>query len=349
MADITTELITPRSPENRTVSILVPFYNEAEVLPMLFVRLNAVMDSMPEYNWQVVLVNDGSKDNSLMIATQMHYDDNRWQIVDLSRNFGKEVAMMAGLDYVSGDCVIIMDADLQDPPELIPEMLHYWLKGYDDVYATRRDRGRESWLRKRLSLLYYRLLQQSTRIPVLQNAGDFRLLDRMCIDALCQLREVQRYTKGLFTWIGFRKKEITFDRGDRAAGTTKWNFWKLLGLAIEGFTSYTTVPLRISTFLGLIVSFLAFCHMSYFLIKTWFWGDSVQGFPTLVVLVLFLGGTILLSLGIMGEYIGRIFNETKHRPAYFVRTSTTPPYFVPGVQPTSVTIVENLTEGIKKN
>jgi len=304
------------------VSILIPFFNEAEVLPLLFDRLNAFMDCHTECQWEVLMVNDGSTDNSLLMVDQMHRKDNRWQYIDLSRNFGKEVAMMAGLDYVSGDCVVIMDADLQDPPELIPQMIALWRQGYDDVYATRRDRGKESPLRKHLSLTYYRILQHATKIPVLQNAGDFRLLDRCCIDALKQIREVQRYTKGLFCWIGFKKKEITFDRCDRAAGQTKWNYWKLFGLAIEGITSYTTMPLRISTIAGIIASLSAFVVMVYFLTKTLIWGDDVQGFPTLVVLMLFLGGLTLLSLGLLGEYIGRIFNETKGRPAYFVRTST---------------------------
>ncbi|MDE7427625.1 MAG: glycosyltransferase family 2 protein [Muribaculaceae bacterium] len=321
-------MVTPRKLsqiKKPLISVLIPFYNEKEVLPILFQRMNSFMDSMPEYDWEVVMVNDGSSDTGLLQVMQMHESDARWQFVDLSRNFGKEVAMMAGLDYVHGDCVVIMDADLQDPPELIPEMISWWLRGYDDVYATRRSRGSESWLRRRLSLSYYSMLQRTTKIPVLQNAGDFRLLDRICINALCSMPEVQRYTKGLFTWIGFRKKEITFDRADRAAGKTKWNLWKLMGLAIEGITSYTTVPLRISTFVGLGVSLAAFGFMMYYLIKTLLWGDAVQGFPTLVVLLLFLCGVILLSLGIMGEYIGRIFIETKRRPAFFVREASLKP------------------------
>lgn len=317
--------VTPRQiPQERKllISVMIPFFNEEEVLPILFQRMNSFMDSMPEYNWEIVMVNDGSTDTGMLLVKQMNETDTRWQYVDLSRNFGKEVAMMAGLEYVHGDCVVIMDADLQDPPELIPEMISWWLKGYDDVYATRRSRGRESWLRRRLSLSYYSILQRTTKIPVLQNAGDFRLLDRICINALCEMPEVQRYTKGLFTWIGFRKKEITFDRAERAAGKTKWNLWKLMGLAIEGITSYTTVPLRISTFVGLAVSLAAFGFMIYYLVKTILWGDVVQGFPTLVVLILFLGGVILLCLGIMGEYIGRIFIETKRRPAFFVREAS---------------------------
>ncbi len=306
----------------RKVSVMIPCYNEHSVLPLLFARMNEFINTMPGYDWEILMVNDGSSDDSMMQIMQMHIHDRRWQYVDLSRNFGKEVAMMAGLDYVTGDCVVIMDADLQDPPELIPEMLRYWQEGYDDVYATRRSRGKESWLRRRLSLSYYSLLQRTTHIPVLQNAGDFRLLDRICIDALRSMREVQRYTKGLFTWIGFRKKEITFDRADRAAGQTHWNFWKLLALAIEGITSYTTIPLRISTVVGFVTSIGAFIATIYFLLKTWLLGDPVQGFPTLVILILFLGGVILLSLGIMGEYIGRIFNETKERPAYFVQQTS---------------------------
>lgn len=310
------------SAPRRKVSVMIPCYNEHSVLPLLFARMNEFINTMPGYDWEILMVNDGSTDDSMMQIIQMHMRDRRWQYVDLSRNFGKEVAMMAGLDYVTGDCVVIMDADLQDPPELIPEMLRYWQEGYDDVYATRRSRGKESWLRRHLSLSYYSLLQRTTRIPVLQNAGDFRLLDRICIDALRSMREVQRYTKGLFTWIGFRKKEITFDRADRAAGQTHWNFWKLLALAIEGITSYTTIPLRISTVVGFITSIGAFIATIYFLLKTWLLGDPVQGFPTLVILILFLGGVILLSLGIMGEYIGRIFNETKGRPAYFVQQTS---------------------------
>jgi glycosyltransferase involved in cell wall biosynthesis len=248
-----------------------------------------------------------------------HENDSRWRYVDLSRNFGKETAMMAGFDYVTGDCVVIMDADLQDPPEIIDEMVKLWEQGYDDIYGRRKTRGQEPWLRKKLTLLYYNILQHLTKIPVLQNTGDFRLLDRICIDALKRLRETQRYTKGLYCWIGFKKAEVLFDRGDRAAGTSKWNFFKLLSLAIEGITSYTTVPLRIATVMGFITSLGSLVLMFYYLVKTILWDDPVSGFPTMIVVMLFLGGSILFSLGILGEYIGRIFSEVKRRPAYFVR------------------------------
>ena len=303
----------------KKVSILIPFYNEQEVLPMLFDRLSLLIKDNASYDWEVVLVNDGSSDNSLCVVKQMHIKDSRFRYIDLSRNFGKEVAMMSGLDYVTGDCVVIMDADLQHPPEVIPDMLKLWEEGYDDIYGKRKSRGKEPWLRKNLSLLYYKLLQKTTRVEVLQNVGDFRLLDRICIDALCSMRESQRYTKGMFQWIGFKKKEILFDQEDRVAGSTKWNYLKLIGLAIEGITSYTTSPLKIATIMGLIVSMCAFCYMIYIIIKSLVIGDPVAGYPTIMVVMLFLGGVQLLSLGIIGEYIGRIFNETKNRPGYFVR------------------------------
>ena len=303
----------------KKVSLLIPFYNEQEVLPMLYDRVKTLIDSNSMYNWEILLVNDGSTDNSLCAVKQMHMRDSRFRYIDLSRNFGKEVAMLAGLDYVTGDCVVIMDADLQHPPELIPDMLKLWEEGYDDIYGKRNNRGKEPWLRKKLSLLYYRLLQKTTKVHVLQNVGDFRLLDRICVDALISMRETQRYTKGMFQWIGFKKKEILFDQDARIAGDSKWNYFKLIGLAVEGITSYTTSPLKIATVMGLIVSLCAFGYMLYIFLKALFIGDPVAGYPTIMIVMLFLGGVQLLSLGIIGEYIGRIFNETKNRPVYFIR------------------------------
>ena len=303
----------------KKVSILIPFYNEQEVLPSLFERLQSLIDSNDNYQWEVMLINDGSTDNSLCLVKQMRLRDKRFRYIDLSRNFGKETAMLAGFDNVTGDCMVIMDADLQHPPEVIPQMLKLWEEGYDDIYGKRNNRGKEPWLRRKLSLLYYKLLQKTTNVSILQNVGDFRLLDRICIDALRSMRESQRYTKGMFQWIGFKKKEFTFDQDDRVAGNTKWSYIKLLNLAIEGITSYTTSPLKIATVMGLIVSVCAFIYMLFVLIKAIAVGDPVAGYPTIMVVMLFLGGVQLLSLGIIGEYIGRIFNETKNRPAYFVR------------------------------
>lgn len=303
----------------KKVSILIPMYNEQEVIPTLFERVSALMNNNPSYEWEVVMVNDGSRDATLTLCVSLHNKDKRFHIVDLSRNYGKETAMMAGFDIVTGDCVVIMDADLQHPPEVIPSMLEKWEEGYDDVYGRRITRGKEPWLRKKLSLLYYSMLQKTTRIPILENVGDFRLLDRSCIEALKKLRETHRYTKGLFCYIGFKKTDVPFEQADREAGTTKWNFFKLFAFAIEGITSYTTAPLRMATFLGLIVSVCALVYLLYIVIRTLIIGDPVAGFPTLMVSILFLGGVQLLTLGIMGEYIGRIFNETKNRPNYFIR------------------------------
>lgn len=267
----------------------------------------------------MLTVNDGSTDSTLAMLMQMHRRDSRWHYVDLSRNFGKETAMLAGMDYAKGNCVVIMDSDLQHPPEEIPRMISLWEKGYDDVYGVRRQRGREPWIRKKLSLMYYRILQKTTRIPVLQNTGDFRLLDRVCIDALTAMRECQRYTKGLYCQIGFKKASFEFDQQDREAGQTKWNMRSLAGLAVDGVTSYTTAPLRIATVMGLVVSAIAFIYMVWVFAKAAIYGDPQAGFPTIMTVMLFLGGVQLLTLGILGEYVGRIFNEVKHRPPYFVR------------------------------
>lgn len=302
----------------KKVTILIPCYNEEASLPALRTALLSMMEQNESYDWEVLMINDGSKDHTLSIIKDFRKSDHHFAYIDLSRNFGKEAAMLAGFDYAKGDCMVIMDADLQHPPTLIPEMLKYWEEGYEDVYAKRISRGKESWMRKQLSLLYYKMLQHTTRVEILQNVGDFRLLDRKCIDVLKQLRETERYTKGMFCWIGFKKKEILFQQGDRVAGQSSWNFWSLFNLAIEGITSFTTAPLRISTVLGFGVSILALLYMLYIVAKTLIWGEPVQGFPTLMIAILFLGGVQLISVGIIGEYIGRIFNETKNRPVYIV-------------------------------
>ena len=303
----------------KLVSILIPCYNEQASLPTLYTELSKVINGLSDYDFEIFFVNDGSKDNTLDLIKAFHEADKRISYVDLSRNFGKENAMLAGFDHVKGDCMIIMDADLQDPPSLIPQMLQAWEEGYDDVFARRIDRGSESLLRKIFSLAFYKILDHSTRFDILQNVGDFRLLDRRCIDALKQLRENERYTKGMFCWIGYKKKELVFNRQDRVAGKSNWNFWSLFNLAIEGITSFTTAPLRMATIMGFVIALLSFCLMLFYGIKTIIYGDPVQGFTTLIVVVLFLGGVQLISIGILGEYIGRIFNETMHRPTYLER------------------------------
>lgn len=303
----------------KKITLLIPAYNEELSLPSLYKELVGLMDNQPNYEWEVLFVNDGSKDKTLECIKELRVSDKRINYVDLSRNFGKERAMLAGFDYATGDATVIMDADLQDPPSLIPEMIKYWEEGYDDVYALRKDRGKESWLRKKLSLAFYDILQRSTRIEVLPNVGDFRLLDRSCIEALKKLRESERYTKGMFCWIGFRKKEIKFDRGNRTAGNSSWNFFSLFGLAIEGITSFTTVPLRFATIMGVIVSLISFIYIMYIILKVFLWGEPVQGYPSMMCVILFLGGVQLLSLGIIGEYLSRVFSESKNRPTYIAR------------------------------
>lgn len=304
----------------KLISILIPCYNEALSLPILIPKLEDIANNLKQYDWEILCVNDGSKDNTLEVLRELRQIYNRVNYIDLSRNYGKENAMLAGFDYVKGDCMVIMDADLQHPPHVILQMLEKWEEGYDDVYASRLTRGKESWLRKKLSLLYYRILQRSTRLEVLPNVGDFRLLDRRCINALKQMRENNRYTKGMYCYIGFKKTYVTFETEDRIAGESSMNYKTLINLAIEGILSYTIVPLRIATVIGVLTSLFAFIYMLVVFIKTLLYGDPVQGYPTMMIVILFLGGIQLLALGILGEYIGRIFTETKNRPVYFVRT-----------------------------
>ena len=303
----------------KTVSLIIPAYNEQESLHALYNSLCELMESHKQYNWEVLFINDGSRDNTEAIIDGFIAQDQRIATVVLSRNFGKEAAMLAGFDYVTGDCAIILDADLQHPVSAIPQMLQYWEEGYDDVFARRKSRGDNSKLRKMLSRAYYSLLQHTSDIDVLPDVGDFRLLDRKCIDTLRTLREQCRYTNGMYAWIGFKKKEIVCDQHERVAGTSKWNFFSLFNLAIEGVTSFSVTPLRISSILGFIISIVAFIYMMIIIAKTLIWGESVAGYPSLMCIILFLGGIQLLSLGIIGEYLGRIFNETKNRPTYIAR------------------------------
>lgn len=302
----------------KKISILIPAYNEQEVLQHLYERLVKLAGDTSAYDFEFLFVNDGSRDQTLEMIKNYAEKDRRVAYLNLSRNFGKEIAMIAGLDYVTGDATVIIDADLQDPPELIPQMIKYWEDGYDDVYAKRRSRAGESWFKRLTSDYYYKVLQKTTTIPIQRDTGDFRLLDRRCVEALRQFRESQRNAKGMFSWIGYKKKEILYDRDPRAAGETKWNYFKLANLAIDGITSFTIAPLRIASVFGIIISFAAFIYILYLVVRTILFGTDLAGYPSMMAVILFLGGVQLLSLGVMGEYIGRIFNETKHRPLYFV-------------------------------
>ena len=302
----------------KTITLLVPVYNEESVLPQLFKRLDEFTKNTPNYQFEFLFINDGSTDKSFSIIAEQSKKDSRISYINLSRNFGKEIAMIAGIDHVKSDALVIIDADLQDPPELIQEMISYWENGYDDVYARRNNRQGETWLKKKTSQWYYRILQKSTNIPIQVDTGDFRLLDRRCIEALQKFRESQRNTKAIFSWIGYKKKEIFYDRDPRLSGQTKWNYRKLLNLAIDGITSFTTAPLRMATIFGFIISLIAFIWIIYLLVRPLFGVSTGAGYSSLMAVILFLGGVQLLSLGIIGEYIGRIFIETKNRPLYLI-------------------------------
>lgn len=302
----------------KTISILIPAYNEEAVLERLFTRLANLANETKDYAFEFLFINDGSKDKTLDIIKDYAEKDPRVSYINLSRNFGKEIAMIAGLDHVTGAATVIIDADLQDPPELIPEMIKLWEEGYDDVYAKRRTRSGESWLKRFTSKQYYKTLQRVTHVAIQEDTGDFRLLDQRVVEAIRQFRDTQRNAKAIFSWVGFHKKEILYDRDERAAGETKWNYIKLVNLAIDGITSFTTAPLRVSTYIGAGISALAFLYLVFLVIRTIFFGTDLAGYPSMMAVILFLGGVQLLSLGIIGEYVGRIFNETKQRPLYLI-------------------------------
>ena len=302
----------------KKISIIVPAYNEEESLPFLCERLTKLIDSIENYEFEVLFINDGSKDRTLELIKEIRKKDKRFCYVNLSRNFGKEVAMMAGLDYAKGDAVIFIDADLQDPPELIPELIKYWEEGYDDVYARRKSREGETFLKKFTSKLYYQVLQKLSKVEIQKDTGDFRLLDRRCVNALRKLRESQRCSKSMFSWIGYKKKEVLFDRDARVAGKTKWNYKKLVALVIDGITSFTTSPLRLSTYISIPTFIILGVYFIYVIAKACIIKEAIQAYQAIILLILFFSGIQILLFGIVGEYLGRIFNETKNRPLYLI-------------------------------
>lgn len=304
--------------QRQSVTIVVPVYNEEDVLQMFYDRATQVIEKAPDYDFELLFVDDGSSDRSKDVVDSLAQRDQRVSYIGLSRNFGKERAILAALDSVNTDAAIIIDADLQDPPELMLEMLEAWSQGYQDVYAQRRSRAGETWMKKMTASLYYRTLQSVTKVKIQKDTGDYRLLDRVCIDALRQFRETERNSKAMFSWIGFRKLGILYDRDPRAAGKTKFNYRKLTNLAVDGLTSFTTAPLRFATFVGIFVSILAFIYLAVIVVRALIFGSDVAGYPSMMATLLFLGGVQLLSLGIIGEYVGRIFNESKQRPPYLI-------------------------------
>ncbi len=303
-----------------SLTIVVAAYNEEAALPLLHARLAAVLDALP-LDSRVLYVDDGSRDGTWAVLGQLADADPRVGLLRLSRNFGKELALTAGLDHVDSDAALVLDADGQDPPELLPAFIAKWREGFDVVYGTRSARAGESWLKRATARAFYRVINRLSQTPIPSDTGDFRLMSRRALAALRTVRERQRFMKGLFAWVGFVQAAIVYERGPRLAGVSKFSYWRLWNLALEGITGFSTVPLRAATYLGLATALVAFTYGAWIIAKTWVWGDPVQGWPTMMAVVLFLGGVQLVALGIIGEYLGRLYLEAKHRPLYLLRDS----------------------------
>lgn len=313
---------TPRVPKpspaaTAVVSAVVPLFNEEAVLPAFHRRLAAALAALGD-TWEIVYVDDGSSDATTTLLKTLHAAEPRVGIARLSRNFGKDAAMSAGLMLARGRAVVVIDADLQDPPELIAPMLSAWRDGADVVNMRRRTRAGEGWLKLATAHAFYWAINRLSEVPIPENVGDFRLLSRRAVDALNRLPERNRFMKGLFTWIGYTQVTLDYDRQPRAAGRTKWRYWKLWNFALEGITGFSTAPLKLATYVGLASASAAFAYAGYFLVKTLLMGEPVRGFPTLIVAVLLLGGLQLMATGIVGEYLARLFIESKDRPLYLI-------------------------------
>ncbi len=313
-------MTVPAAPHNR-LTLVVAAFNEADSLPLLRPRLAAALDGVMRDHGilgSILYVDDGSTDATWQVMQELAALDGRVSLLRLSRNFGKELALTAGLDRVVEGAALILDADGQDPPELASQFVAFWLDGYDDVHGTRLAREGEGWLKRATAHSFYRVMGRLSKTPIPADTGDFRLLSPRALDALRQLRERNRFMKGLFGWVGFNRIALPYHRGPRAAGTTKFNFWHLWNLALEGITSFSTAPLRLATYLGLATALVAFCYGVWIIGKALLWGDAVQGWPTMMAVILFLGGVQLIALGLIGEYLGRLYEESKHRPLYVV-------------------------------
>ncbi|QNP41221.1 glycosyltransferase family 2 protein [Lysobacter solisilvae (ex Woo and Kim 2020)] len=300
------------------LTVVVAAFNEAQALPLLHPRLRAVLDGMPDVEGRVLYVDDGSRDATWAVLQRLAEQDPRVGLLRLSRNFGKEAALTAGLDHVEAGAALILDADGQDPPELIPQFVAKWREGYDDVHGTRIEREGESWLKRSTAHAFYRVIGRLSHTPIPADTGDFRLLSPRSLAALRQLRERHRFMKGLFGWVGFNTTAIPYHREARAAGSSKFNLWRLWNFALEGITSFSTAPLRLATYCGLMTAAVAFAYASWIVVKALLWGDPVAGWPTMMAVILFLGGVQLIALGLIGEYLGRLYEEAKQRPLYLV-------------------------------
>jgi glycosyltransferase involved in cell wall biosynthesis len=303
----------------RLISLVVPMYNETEALGALFSRLDAVLPSLDSYAFEIVCVNDGSTDATLEQLTQIAQSRREIVVVDLSRNFGKEAALSAGLAIASGDAIVPIDADLQDPPEVIGEMLAKWEEGFEVVLAKRGDRSSDTAAKRFTARSFYRVHNAVADVKIPDDVGDFRLMDRVVVDALNALPESRRFMKGLFAWVGFRSTTIEYRRDPRSAGTTKFNAWKLWNFALEGIASFSISPLKIWTYVGVVVALFAMGWGGWIAVRTLVWGVDVPGYASLLVAILLLGGLQLVGIGMIGEYLGRAFIESKRRPAYLIR------------------------------
>ncbi len=305
----------PIAPE---ISVVVPLHNEEANIAELYARLRKLMDARNE-TWELICVNDGSSDGTLATLLNLRRADPRVKIINLSRNFGKDIALTAGIDHAVGDAVIPLDADLQDPPELIGELVDSWRQGHDVVNATRRSRLSDSWLKRTSAAIFYHFLNKITVVRIPPNTGDFRLLSRPVVEVLKKMPERARFMKGLFSWVGFTQGTVYYDRPPRHAGTSTWNYWRLWNFAIDGFTSFSSIPLKVWSYLGLVCSLLSFVYAGFLILRTIIRGIDLPGYASIMVVMLFLGGVQLISLGVVGEYLGRIYDEVKGRPLYVVR------------------------------
>lgn len=300
------------------ISIIVPCYNEEQGLEILFERLLRILDRL-SLSYEVICVDDGSRDQTLEYLIDYHNRYPEIKVISLSRNFGKDIALTAGLENAQGKAIIPIDADLQDPPELIEQLVAKWREGYDVVSGKRRSRQGESWVKKTTANAFYRIISRISSVPIPRDTGDFRLLDRRVVEAIKTMPERTRFMKGLFAWVGFKQTYVLYDRPNRIQGTTKWNYWKLWNFALDGITSFSLVPLKVWSYLGVVLSLLAFTYGSFLIIRTIILGIDVPGYASLMVTILFIGGVQLITLGILGEYLGRIYEETKQRPLYLIR------------------------------
>lgn len=300
------------------ISVVVPMYNESDNINYFFQRIVTVLEKSG-CRYEIICINDGSRDDTLTHLLRHHDQNPAIKVLDLSRNFGKETALSAGLDYTQGRAVIPIDADLQDPPELIHDLIAKWREGYDVVYATRRERQGETFLKKFTAKMFYHTIDQLSEVEIPKNTGDFRLLDRKVVDALKQFPEKNRFMKGLFAWVGYEQTAIYYDRDPRLAGSSKWNYWRLWNFALDGITSFSSVPLRIWTYVGLLISAFALLYALQIIIQVIIYGRDAPGYASIMVTLLFVSGLQFITLGIIGEYLGRIFNEVKQRPLYLVR------------------------------